>query len=51
MATLKLALDTRRAKKDGTFPLVFRIGVASKSAYIKTGIYIQENQFDTSNQR
>ncbi|MEN9999451.1 MAG: hypothetical protein RI922_2441 [Bacteroidota bacterium] len=48
MATLKLALDTRRAKKDGTFPLVFRIGVAGKSAYIQTGIYIPENQFDTS---
>jgi integrase/recombinase XerD len=48
MATLKLALDTRRAKKDGTFPLVFRIGAAGKSAYIQTGIYIPENQFDTS---
>ena len=27
MATLKLALDTRRFKKDGTFPLVFKLSV------------------------
>ena len=27
MATLKLALDTRRVKKDGAFPLVFKLSV------------------------
>ena len=48
MATLSLVLDKRRAKQDGTFPIVFRIGVGKKSSYIKTGIYILENQFDTS---
>lgn len=49
MATLSLVLDKRRAKQDGTFPLVFRVGVGRKNSFIKTGIYILENQFDASN--
>ena len=49
MATLSLVLDKRRAKQDGTFPLVFRLGIGRKNTYIKTGIYILENQFDASN--
>jgi integrase len=49
MATLSLVLDKRRAKQDGTYPLVFRLGVGRKNSYIKTGIYILENQFDASN--
>jgi len=49
MATLKLALDTRKAKKDGTFPLVFKLTVNRKTACVKTGISIHESQFDTEN--
>ena len=49
MATLKLALDTRRAKKDGTFPLVFKISVNGSTAQIQTRISIPESQFDFEN--
>lgn len=49
MATLKLALDTRRAKKDGTFPLVFKLSVNRSSTQIQTGISILESEFDFEN--
>jgi integrase len=49
MATLKLALDTRRAKKDGTFPLVFKLSVNRSSTQIQTGISIPESQYDFEN--
>ena len=49
MATFSLVLDKRRAKQDGTYPLAFRLGIGRKNTYIKTGIYILENQFDASN--
>ena len=48
MATFTLVLDKRRAKQNGTFPLVFRIGIDRKNTFIRTGIYILENQFDSS---
>lgn len=48
MATFTLVLDKRRAKQNGTFPLVFRIGIGRKNTFIRTGIYILENQFDSS---
>ena len=34
MATSKLALVMRRAKKDGTFPLVFKFSVNREKSYI-----------------
>jgi integrase len=49
MATLKLTLDTRRVKKDGTFPLVFKLTVNRSSTQIQTGISILESQFDSEN--
>ena len=36
MATFKLLLDTRRAKKDKTFPLIFRISVNGPDRDIPT---------------
>ncbi len=44
MATLKLA-DTRRAKKDGTFPLVFKLSVNREQSYITTGISVKPIEF------
>ena len=41
MATLKLALDTRRAKKDGTFPLVFKLFINKEQSNITTGISVK----------
>lgn len=46
MATLNLTLDTRRARKDGTYPLVFRIRVEEKFCDIGTGFKIHKEQFD-----
>jgi integrase/recombinase XerD len=46
MATLKLALDTRRAKKDGTFPLVFKLSVNREQTNIHTGISAKPEEFD-----
>jgi hypothetical protein len=45
MATIKLALDTRRAKKDGTFPLVFKLSVKREQSHITTGISVKPNEF------
>ena len=46
MATLKLALDDRRAKKDGTFPLVFKLSVNREKSFIPTGIAVLPEEFD-----
>jgi integrase/recombinase XerD len=47
MATLTLVLETRRANKDGKFPLLFRIGLKRKYAYINTGIHLYPFEFNT----
>ena len=46
MATLNLVLDTRRARKDGTYPIVFRVRVEDKFCDIGTGFKIYKKQFD-----
>src|ERR1051325_3166658 len=46
MATLKLTLDTRRVKKDKTFPLVFRITVAGQSRDIPLGYSIKREEWN-----
>ncbi len=48
MAILKLILDTRRARKDKTFPLVFRISAKGDTQYIYTGLYIQIQHWNTN---
>ena len=45
MATFKMALDTRRAKVDGTFPIVFKITVKRKQVIISTGICVLQDSF------
>ncbi|TND09405.1 MAG: integrase family protein [Bacteroidetes bacterium] len=46
MATIKLVLDKRREKKDGSFPLVFRINHNTVTRDIHTGYSIQNTEWD-----
>lgn len=45
MATLNLVLDQRRKRKDGLYPLVFRIGHNSQTRDIGTGIKLKTSEF------
>lgn len=47
MATLNLILDKRRARKDGTFPLVFRIRIGNKYSDIGTDFKLKPEEFDS----
>jgi integrase len=47
MATLTLLLETRKANKDGKYPLVFRIGANKKYAFISSGVHLLPSQFNT----
>lgn len=46
MASLTLVLEKRRATKEGKFPLLFRIGLNRRYAYISTGVHIYPSQFN-----
>ena len=46
MATLRLVLDKRRQKKDGTYPLVFQLVFYTVPVKISTGISLREEDFD-----
>jgi integrase len=48
MASLILVLENRRATKEGKYPLLFRIGLNRKYAYISTGIYLFPSQFNSA---
>ena len=45
MATINLILDKRRARKDGTYPLVFRVRIQKKYCDIASGVTIYKYQF------
>ncbi|MCW3083671.1 MAG: hypothetical protein JWP12_1037 [Bacteroidetes bacterium] len=47
MSTLKLSLDTRRSKKNKTYPLVFRISVNGQSRDIPLGHSILEDEWNS----
>jgi integrase len=47
MATIKIHLDKRREKKDGTFPLVIRIRHFNHYFDIPTSINLNESEFDS----
>ena len=49
MATINLVLDLRRSRKDGTYPLVFRVRVKKKYCDIASGITLHKSQFDQKN--
>jgi integrase len=46
MATLTLVLDTRKANREGKYPLLFRIGLNRKYSYISTGVHLTSSQFN-----
>ena len=46
MATINLFLDKRRARKDNTYPLVFRIRVKKKYFDIASGVTLTKEQYD-----
>jgi len=50
MATINLVLDLRRARKDLTYNLVFRITKDSKYLDVGTGIALYKHQFNQSKQ-
>jgi integrase/recombinase XerD len=43
MVTYKILLDTRRAKSDGTYPVMVRIIYDRKNSTFNTGVFITEN--------
>jgi len=48
---LVLALDARRAKKDGTYPLILRLSHFGKTIPISLGLSILESDWDESNRK
>lgn len=46
MATIKIVLDMRRQKLDGTYPLMFRIIQNRKSTNISTGVFLRAEDWD-----
>jgi integrase/recombinase XerD len=46
MATLSLVLDQRRSRKDGTFPLVFRLRIGKQFSDIKTEFKLKPEEFN-----
>jgi site-specific recombinase XerD len=49
--TVSVVLDTRRAKRDGTFPLILRIIHKRKSSAVPLGISIPLSDWDAKNRR
>lgn len=43
---LKLSLDQRRSRKDGTFPIVFRVTYQGKSRDVATGLACKKTEWD-----
>ena len=46
MVNIKIILDTRKAKKDNSYPVCFRIYHRGKSTIRSVKIYIMEDQWD-----
>jgi len=46
MAAIKFVLDSRRARKDGTFPLVFRVTYNRQYFHIPSGVSINKEEFE-----
>lgn len=46
-SSIKVSLDTRRSKKDGTYPLILRLTHDRKTTSIKTGIFLKKEDWDT----
>ena len=48
MASLKLGLDKRRIKSDGTYPLVFKLTLNRKQLLLNTGISLLPDAYDVN---
>ena len=46
---ITISLDTRRAKADGSFPIILRLGHHGKTTSILTGYSVLEKEWDTKN--
>ena len=46
--SVTLSLDTRRKRKDNTFPIIIRLGHFQKTTSIATGQYVQEIHWNES---
>lgn len=44
--SIKVSLDTRRAKKDGTYPIILRLTHKRKTTSIKTGFAVKQEDWD-----
>lgn len=44
--SIKVSLDTRRSKADGTYPLILRLTHKRKTTSIKTGIHLKKEDWD-----
>jgi integrase/recombinase XerD len=44
--SIKISLDTRRSKADGTYPLILRLTHKRKTTSIKTGIHLKKEDWD-----
>lgn len=46
MVQLKIILDTRRKKSDGTYPILFRITNVKKVNYLSSGVAVLQEDWD-----
>ncbi len=51
MATFKVVLETRRKRKNGSFPLVIRIFTDRTYRTVNLKVYLMEDEFDEATQR
>lgn len=51
MATISYNLDTRRPRKDGTYPLRLRVCHRNSCFYISSGISLEKSQWDSKTQK
>ncbi|WP_190810305.1 site-specific integrase [Flagellimonas sp. S3867] len=49
--SLKLSLDKRRTRKDGTFPIIIRLGHFQRTTSISTGQSVHEEYWEKSKER
>lgn len=47
--TLMILIDKRRVRKNGTYPVKFRVTYRRKQAYLNTGIYLTEEAWNNVN--
>jgi hypothetical protein len=48
--SIKLILDKRKVKKDGTYPIVIRLTHNRTSSYLPTGYYVKSDAWESENQ-